>query len=95
VPQRLAQYRAGRRMDYAMTDPEQLAEVIAAEIYRPVDYLRWRRTARPAPRAARGAAVTRSARHRAEGRLLGSKGERRAIATAPSSRADGPQRADG
>jgi predicted glycosyltransferase len=39
VPQRLAQYRAGRRMGYAMTDPEQLAEVIAAEIDRPVDYL--------------------------------------------------------
>jgi UDP:flavonoid glycosyltransferase YjiC (YdhE family) len=42
VPQRLAQYGAGRRMDYASTDPEQLAEAIAAEIgldssYRPVE----------------------------------------------------------
>ncbi len=44
VPQRLAQYGApggegaGRRMDYAATDPDQLAEVIAAEIDRPVHY---------------------------------------------------------
>jgi pimeloyl-ACP methyl ester carboxylesterase len=38
VPHRLAQYRAGRRLDYAATDPEQLAEIIAAEIDRPVDY---------------------------------------------------------
>jgi pimeloyl-ACP methyl ester carboxylesterase/predicted glycosyltransferase len=42
VPQRLAQYGAGRRMDYASTDPEQLAEAIAAEMgrdssYRPVE----------------------------------------------------------
>jgi pimeloyl-ACP methyl ester carboxylesterase len=39
VPQRLAQYRAGRRMDYAVTDPEQLAGAITAEIDCPVDYL--------------------------------------------------------
>jgi pimeloyl-ACP methyl ester carboxylesterase len=38
VPQRLAQYRAGRRLDYPDTDPDQLAEVIAAEIDRRVDY---------------------------------------------------------
>jgi pimeloyl-ACP methyl ester carboxylesterase/predicted glycosyltransferase len=38
VPQRLAQYRAGRRMDYAATDPDLLAQAMAAEIDRPVDY---------------------------------------------------------
>jgi pimeloyl-ACP methyl ester carboxylesterase len=38
VPARLAQYGAGRRMDYASTDPERLAEAMAAEIERPVDY---------------------------------------------------------
>jgi pimeloyl-ACP methyl ester carboxylesterase/predicted glycosyltransferase len=39
VPHRLAQYRAGRRMEYAeVTDPDRLAEVIATEIGRPVDY---------------------------------------------------------
>jgi pimeloyl-ACP methyl ester carboxylesterase len=38
VPHRLAQYRAGRRMDYTTTDPELLAETIAQEIDRPVDY---------------------------------------------------------
>jgi pimeloyl-ACP methyl ester carboxylesterase/predicted glycosyltransferase len=38
VPQRLAQYGAGRRMDYASTDYEQLAEAIAAEIGRDVSY---------------------------------------------------------
>jgi pimeloyl-ACP methyl ester carboxylesterase/predicted glycosyltransferase len=38
VPHRLAQYRAGRRLDYAATAPEPLAEAIAAEIDRPVDY---------------------------------------------------------
>jgi predicted glycosyltransferase len=38
VPRRLAQYGAGRRLDYAETDPEQLAGAIAAEIDRPVDY---------------------------------------------------------
>jgi predicted glycosyltransferase len=39
VPHRLAQYGAGRRMDYAdAADPEHLAEVIAAELGRPVDH---------------------------------------------------------
>jgi pimeloyl-ACP methyl ester carboxylesterase len=38
VPHRLAQYRAGRRLDYAALDPEYLAEAIVAEIDRPVDY---------------------------------------------------------
>jgi pimeloyl-ACP methyl ester carboxylesterase len=38
VPHRLAQYRAGRRLDYAAIDPEPLAEAIATEIDRPVDY---------------------------------------------------------
>ncbi len=38
VPQRLAQYRAGRRMDYAETDHELLAVAMAEEIDRPVDY---------------------------------------------------------
>jgi len=39
VPHRLAQYGAGRRMDYAeAADPERLAEVVAAEIGRPVRY---------------------------------------------------------
>jgi pimeloyl-ACP methyl ester carboxylesterase len=38
VPQRLAQYGAGRRMDYTATDRERLAEAMAAEIDRPVDY---------------------------------------------------------
>lgn len=39
VPQRLAQYGAGRRLDYAgAADPDRLADVIAAEIGRPVDY---------------------------------------------------------
>ncbi len=38
VPQRLAQYRAGRRMDYTATDRERLVEAMAAEIDRPVDY---------------------------------------------------------
>ena len=38
VAHRLAQYRAGRRMDYATIDPEYLAEAIVAEIDRPVDY---------------------------------------------------------
>ncbi|MCW2702435.1 MAG: alpha/beta fold hydrolase [Blastococcus sp.] len=39
VPHRLAQYGAGRRMDYAeATDPDRLAEVIATEIGRAVDY---------------------------------------------------------
>ena len=38
VPRRLAQYRAGRRLDYAATDPESLAEAIVTELGRPVDY---------------------------------------------------------
>ena len=39
VPHRLAQYGAGRRLDYAdAADPDRLAEVIAAEIGRPVAY---------------------------------------------------------
>jgi predicted glycosyltransferase len=39
VPHRLAQYGAGRRMDYPeICEPERLAEVIAAEIGRPVAY---------------------------------------------------------
>ena len=38
VPHRLARYGAGRRLDYAAIGPEYLAEVIAAEIDRPVDY---------------------------------------------------------
>ncbi len=38
VAHRLAQYRAGRRLDYAALDPEYLAEAIVAEIDRPVDY---------------------------------------------------------
>lgn len=39
VPHRLAQYRAGRRMDYATTTPEVIAEAIATELHRPVDSL--------------------------------------------------------
>jgi len=39
VAHRLAQYRAGRRLDYAVLDPDYLAEAIATEINRPVDYL--------------------------------------------------------
>jgi pimeloyl-ACP methyl ester carboxylesterase/predicted glycosyltransferase len=39
VPHRLAQYGAGRRLDYAeAADPERLAEVLAGEIGRPVSY---------------------------------------------------------
>jgi predicted glycosyltransferase len=38
VPQRLSQYRAGRRLAYADTDPDQLAEVMATEIDREVTY---------------------------------------------------------
>ncbi|MDN5858673.1 MAG: alpha/beta fold hydrolase [Pseudonocardia sp.] len=38
VPHRLRRYRAGRRMDYASTDPDQLAEAIADELDRPVGY---------------------------------------------------------
>jgi pimeloyl-ACP methyl ester carboxylesterase/predicted glycosyltransferase len=39
VPHRLAQYGAGRRLDFAeAADPERLAEVIAGELGRPVAY---------------------------------------------------------
>lgn len=38
VPRRLARYGGGRRMSYAETGPEQLADALAAEIDRPVDY---------------------------------------------------------
>jgi predicted glycosyltransferase len=39
VPHRLAQYGAGRRLDYAeAAEPERLAEVITAEIGRPVHF---------------------------------------------------------
>jgi pimeloyl-ACP methyl ester carboxylesterase/predicted glycosyltransferase len=38
VPQRLAQYRGGRRMDYPDIDHERLVEAMAAEIDRPLDY---------------------------------------------------------
>jgi predicted glycosyltransferase len=39
VPHRLAQYGAGRRLDYAeAAEPDRLAEVIATEIDRPVAY---------------------------------------------------------
>jgi pimeloyl-ACP methyl ester carboxylesterase/predicted glycosyltransferase len=38
VAHRLAQYRAGRRLDYTAIDPEYLAEAIVTEIDRPVDY---------------------------------------------------------
>ena len=39
VRHRLERYRAGRRMDYRQTDPDQIADAIVAEISRPVDYL--------------------------------------------------------
>ena len=39
VPHRLAQYRAGRRMDYAESDPDAIADAIAAELGATVDYL--------------------------------------------------------
>jgi pimeloyl-ACP methyl ester carboxylesterase/predicted glycosyltransferase len=38
VAHRLDRYRAGRRMDYATTDPDTIAAAIAAELGRPVDY---------------------------------------------------------
>ncbi len=38
VAHRLDRHRAGRRMDYATTDPDAIAEAIAAEIGRDVDY---------------------------------------------------------
>jgi predicted glycosyltransferase len=39
VVQRLERYGAGRRMAYATSTPEMIAEAIAAEIDRPIDYL--------------------------------------------------------
>jgi predicted glycosyltransferase len=39
VAHRLDRYRAGRRMDYATSDPDAVAAAIAAEIGRPVDTL--------------------------------------------------------
>jgi UDP:flavonoid glycosyltransferase YjiC (YdhE family) len=48
VAHRLDRYRAGRRMDYATSDPAAIAAAIAAELGRPVDY-RWRPTAPPGP----------------------------------------------
>jgi pimeloyl-ACP methyl ester carboxylesterase/predicted glycosyltransferase len=38
VAHRLDRHRAGRRMDYATTDPDAIADAIAAEIGRTVDY---------------------------------------------------------
>ena len=38
VAHRLDRYRAGRRMDYASTDPTAIADAITAEIGRAVDY---------------------------------------------------------
>jgi hypothetical protein len=38
VPHRLGRYRAGRRMDYASSDPEAIADAVTAELGRPVDY---------------------------------------------------------
>jgi predicted glycosyltransferase len=38
VAHRLDRYRAGRRMDYASSDPDAIADAIAAEIGRAVDY---------------------------------------------------------
>ncbi len=38
VPHRLSRYRAGRRMDFASTDPDAIAAAIAADIGRAVDY---------------------------------------------------------
>ncbi len=39
VPHRLDRYRAGRRMDLAGTNPEDLATAIVKELDRPIDYL--------------------------------------------------------
>jgi len=39
VAHRLDRYRAGRRLDYATADPDQIAEAIAAELEHEVDYL--------------------------------------------------------
>ena len=38
VAHRLDRYRAGRRMDYASSDPEAIADAIAAEVGPTVDY---------------------------------------------------------
>jgi predicted glycosyltransferase len=38
VAHRLNRYQAGRRMDYASSDPDAIAAAITAEIGRPVDY---------------------------------------------------------
>ena len=38
VAHRLGRYRAGRRMDFATATPEVIADAIAAELGRPVDY---------------------------------------------------------
>jgi UDP-N-acetylglucosamine:LPS N-acetylglucosamine transferase len=39
VAQRLDRYRAGRRMEYEESPPELIAEAIAAEVGREVDYI--------------------------------------------------------
>ncbi|MDP9069932.1 MAG: alpha/beta hydrolase, partial [Actinomycetota bacterium] len=39
VPHRLRRYGAGRQMEYAHTDPEELATAITEEVDRAVDYL--------------------------------------------------------
>ena len=39
VPHRLNRYRAGRRMDYAASDPDAIATAIAEELDQEVDYL--------------------------------------------------------
>jgi UDP-N-acetylglucosamine:LPS N-acetylglucosamine transferase len=39
VAHRLERYRAGRRMDYATATPDIIADAIAAEIGREIDYL--------------------------------------------------------
>ena len=62
VTHRLAQYRAGRRMDYAAADPEIIADAIATELEPSSTTGRWRptaprRAAGPARRAALSAAV--------------------------------------
>ena len=50
VAHRLDRYGAGRRMDYATSDPDAIAEAIAEEIDRPIDVSarrdRWRRARR-------------------------------------------------
>jgi hypothetical protein len=38
VAHRLDRYRAGRRLDYATTDPDAIADAIAADVGRTVDY---------------------------------------------------------